>query len=291
MKKISNIFLSLTLLLYSITLSAVTETQTVITSFYPMYIMAANILKNIPDVRLMNLTNSQIGCLHDYQLTASDVKLLETGNILIVNGAGMESFLAKVIAQYPRLPIITATNGIALLPEVHHKGEFNPHVWVSVSFAIKEVQNISKELQNLIPKQREAIVKNSTEYVFKLEQLKTKMHQRLSQLKHRKIITFHEAFPYFAQEFNLNIIDVIESGPGQEPSAKELKDIIEKIKKLKINVLFAEPQYSSKIAHTIAKETKSKVYFLDPIVTGKFEHDAYIKTMEQNLLVLESALK
>ena len=113
----------------------------------------------------------------------------------------------------------------------------------------------------------------------------------LDNVKNRDIVTFHEAFPYFAKEFNLNIVGVIEREPGSEPSAKELQETIEQVKKLKVKALFAEPQYPAKAAETIAKETGSKVYTLDPVVTGPMDADAYINIMDSNLKILEEALK
>ncbi|HBW36866.1 MAG TPA: zinc ABC transporter substrate-binding protein, partial [Desulfosporosinus sp.] len=123
------------------------------------------------------------------------------------------------------------------------------------------------------------------------EALRTKMHQSLDGVQQRNIVTFHEAFPYFAKEFNLTIAGVIEREPGSAPNAKELSETIEQVKSLKIKALFAEPQYPTKAADSIAKETGAKVYTLDPIVTGPIEADAYINLMESNLIILQEALK
>ena len=68
----------------------------VVTSFYPMYLLASNVVKDIDNVELINMTDSATGCLHDYSLTTDNIKLLEDCDIFIINGAGMESFLDKV---------------------------------------------------------------------------------------------------------------------------------------------------------------------------------------------------
>ena len=90
---------------------------------------------------------------------------------------------------------------------------------------------------------KELYAKNTADYVAKLETLRQKMHSELAPYKGRSIITFHEAFPYFAQEFDLKIAAVVEREPGSEPSAKELADTIELVKKNGIPALFSEPQY------------------------------------------------
>lgn len=120
------------------------------------------------------------------------------------------------------------------------------------------------------------------------------MHAELDSLPNRDIITFHEAFPYFAEEFNLNIVGVIEIEPDSEPSAKEIENIIATVKANNIKALFTEPQYSSQVAQTIANETGATVYELDPIVTGDANSDAYddyINKMQKNLDVLKEAVK
>lgn len=104
------------------------------------------------------------------------------------------------------------------------------------------------------------------------------------------ILTFHEAFPYFAKEYGLTISDVIEREPGTGPSAKELADIIVKLKKSPVKVIFAEPQYSPKAAGMIAKEAGARVFSLDPLVTGKYAEDAYLMGMRDNLKMLKNAL-
>lgn len=291
------------------------DTLNIVTSFYPLYISTINITKDIPNVTVTNMTKAQTGCLHDYQLTPQDLKTLENADILVVNGAGMESFLDDVISQHPNLQIVDATKGLTLLEDnTHshddhehdhnhddehtedddHDHEYNAHVWVSVTGNIDEVKNISSQLEELNPENKEAYESNTNTYVAKLEDLKTEMHEELDNLPNRDIITFHEAFPYFAEEFNLNIAGVIEIEPDSEPSAKEIEEVINTIRTKNIKSLFTEPQYSAKVAETIATETGSTIYELDPIVTGDSNPDAYddyINKMKKNLDVLKEALK
>ena len=279
---------------------------TIVTSFYPMYISTLNIVKDIPNVEVLNMTTSQTGCLHDYSLSTKDLKTLSNADILIINGAGMESFLDDVIDEYSDLKIIEASKGIDLIEDTEHDDhtedhdhedhdhDVNPHVWVSISKNIEEVSNIAEELSSLDPNHANEYQNNANEYIAKLENLKTEMHSTLDNIAHKDIITFHEAFPYFAEEFNLNIAGVIEVEPDSEPSAKEVENIISIINEKNIKALFTEPQYSSKIADTIAKETGASIYTLDPIVTGDANEDAYddyIVKMQENLNTLKEALK
>ncbi len=263
----------------------------IVTSFYPIYIFTSNIADNIEGVKVVNMTEPQVGCLHDYQLVPADLKVLEKADIFVINGAGMESFLEKVMSQLPNLTIVEAAEGMHLLED--ENGEENPHVWVSISGAIEEVKNITDGLIKADPTNEVTYRKNSEKYVKKLEALKNNMHEALRDIGTKDIVTFHEAFPYFAHEFNLNIVSVIEREPGSEPSAGELADTIKAINDSQVKVLFAEPQYSAKAAESIAAQTGAKIFVLDPVVTGPkvAELDSYEKTMEENLKVLIEALK
>ena len=87
----------------------------VVTSFYPMYVAAENVIGDVEGVTLENLSEPQTGCLHDYQLTAADMKLLSKADVFIVNGGGIETFLSDVAESYPNLKIIQACDGIELL--------------------------------------------------------------------------------------------------------------------------------------------------------------------------------
>ena len=251
----------------------------IVTSFYPMYVATINITQGVD------------GCLHDYQLMTEDMKTLEKADAFVINGAGMESFLDKVIEQRKNLKIIDASKGIELLKD---DDEENPHVWLSVTDAILQVKNIAEQLKAADPKHADAYEKNAAAYIKKLEALKAEMHTELDTVPNKDIVTFHEAFPYFAKEFGLNIISVVEREPGTEPTPAELQATIEQVKKLPVKVLFTEPQYSPSAAETIARETGAKIYTLDPVVTGEANEqaiNAYIDTMKKNMETLKTALQ
>ena len=274
---------------------------TVCTSLYPMHIMALNITANIPGVRLVNVTSPESGCLHNAQLSVADMKLLDKSDIFIINGSGMEGYLEKVLDTYPNLRIIHASKELHLHhdeelslhhdEEHHHHHDINPHSWVSISLAIQQVQSIGEQLAYLDPENGELYLKNTEQYITKLEDLKLKMHQELSDLKYRDIVTFHDAFPYFAEEFNLHIVAVVQKNAESEPSARELADTIDLIEANEVKAIFIEPQFSDLAAQIIARETKAKVYTLDPASSGPLLADAYINIMEKNLQTLIQALK
>ena len=265
----------------------------IVTSFYPMYIDVLNLTDGVEGVKVVNMTKPQTGCLHDYQLTTEDLKTLESADAFVVNGAGMESFLPDVEKQFPGLVVIDASKSekISLLKDGE---EENPHVWLSVTYAIEQVKAITSQLCEADPKHERQYKDNAMAYVEKLSDLREEMHSELDSLPHKEIVTFHEAFPYLAKEFRLKIVSVIEREPGTEPAPKELEELIEQVRTLPVKVLFTEPQYSPTAAETIARETGAKLYKLDPVVTGEATpeaKDAYLSAMRENMKVLKEALQ
>ena len=264
----------------------------IVTSFYPMYVATINITDGVDGVEVYNMTKPQTGCLHDYQLMTEDMKTLEKADAFVINGAGMEDFMDKVTEQQKKLKVIDASRGIELIHD-DEEGD-NPHVWLSVTDAITQVRNIADQLKEADPAHAAAYEKNAVAYIEKLTSLKSEMHAALDNVPHKDIVTFHEAFPYFAKEFNLNIIGVVEREPGTEPTPTELQETIEQVNALPTKVLFTEPQYSPAAAETIARETGAKIYTLDPVVTGEATpaaKNAYIDTMKKNMKTLQEALK
>ena len=263
----------------------------IVTSFYPMYIDVINLTDGVEGVTVTNMTKPQTGCLHDYQLTTEDMKTLAKADAFVANGAGMESFLDKVIKMQEGMTVIDASRGIELMEE---DGEANPHVWLSITKDIEQVKNIRDQLKEADPAHADQYEANAETYLAKLEALKTEMHATLDDVPHKDIVTFHEAFPYFAEEFGLHILGVIEREPGADPTPAELETTIEQVKALPVKVLFAEPQYSPAAAETIARETGAKLYSLDPVVTGEAmpdAKDAYLDAMRKNMETLKEALQ
>lgn len=312
MKKISIIILMLSIVIMLIGCICINpekneDSLDIVTSFYPMYIATSNIIEGADNVTLTSLASPDVGCLHDYQLTVKDMITLESAEVFVINGGGMEAFLDNAVENYPELKVINAFVGDE---ESHsedendtdesekgnghhhnHEHDVNAHIWVSVSLYIQQVEKICEELKKINPVNAEIYEKNKENYIDRLEALREEMHNKLDNIEKKNIVTFHEAFYYFAEEFDFNIVSVIEREPGTSPSAGEIVDIIKEIEKNDVNAIFVEPQYLKTAANTIASETGIGVYELDPVVSGEFKKDAYEEKMKKNLEVLLEALK
>ena len=264
------------------------DTFTVVTSFYPMYVLTANVVGDAQGVELVNMAEQQTGCLHDYQLLPADMQALERADVFVINGAGMESFMSRVSEQFADLTVITASEGVEMI--VDEYGEPNAHVWLDPARAAQQVERIAAGLAGADPQRAELYRQNGAAYAQRLRELGEELRAQLADAPKRDIITFHEAFPYFAEEFDLHIVKVVNREPDSQPSAKELADTIRLIESTDVKAVFAEPQYSTDAAQIIAQESGATVYLLDPAVTGENDKDAYLRAMEQNMEVLKEAL-
>lgn len=276
------------------------ETMKIVTTFYPMYVFALNVADGVEGVTVQNMADQSVGCLHDYQLQTRDMVALESAGALVINGGGMEQFMDKVISLRADLPVIDASAGIDMLPADGHADNdghdgadelLNAHVWLDPELAAAQVQNIGEGLAAADPAHADAYRANAAAYADRLRALDAELGALLAPVAGEKIITFHEAFPYFARAYGIEIAGVIEHEPGEEPGTRELADTCDLVAGLGIRALFVEPQYPQKAAETIARETGAGLYTLDPVVSGDGTKESYETIMRENARVLLEALK
>lgn len=296
MKKTLALLAVLCMLLSTCACSASAQQAQVMTSFYPIYIFALNVFDGIDEVTVSCMTAPSTGCLHDYQLLAGDMLKLANADMLIVCGAGMENYLPDVRQQFANLPIVDCSEGLELLAEDedehgHDEQSYNAHTWLDVQNAIKIVQTIATHAAELLPQHVQRIMDNAQAYCQRLDVLDAQITDMLAPYAGKSIVTFHEAFPYFANAYGLKIAAVMSDEHENTLSPKELADVIAAIEAAGVPPLFTEPDSSSVSAKAIANETGASIYELDPIVTGEIVLDAYETRMLQNAETLQKALQ
>lgn len=254
----------------------------VVTSFYPMYIAAENIVGESENVTLKNLSEPQTGCMHDYQLTPEDMKLLSGADVFIINGGGIETFLAKVAQAYPDLLIVDASEGVDL-------EEDNSHVWMSIPAHMQQVQNIARAVCDLDGENREYYEARKEEYLSELSKLKEQQEEIRREIQGEKIISFHEAYDYVARDFGLTVALTLDLDEERQVSAGEVADVLAAVADEGISVIFAEELYGREMAQTVQKEADVTVCYLDTLVRGEYEPDSYIKNMKENIRLIREA--
>lgn len=288
-------------LLAAILLPAASLAETIVTSFYPIYLFTLNLTQGIDGMEVRNLAAPDTGCLHDYQLQTGDMKKLAAADAFLINGAGMESYLSGVMEAFPELPVIDASVGIELLcaeeehdhDHEHDHSEYNAHVWLDARNAQTMVANLAEGLMAACPDKAESIAANRDAYLVRLADLDAELTAGLSSLPRTEIITFHEAFPYFAQAYGLNVAAVVNREPSDALSPAKLAELVKLVLELGVPPLFVEPQYEDMAAQTLARETGAAVHSLDPVVTGPETNvplTYYEDVMRVNMQVLQNAL-
>lgn len=243
---------------------------------------------------------------HDFQLTPADVKKLSDADLLIINGAGIEEWLGELIKKSgnKNLVVVDTSNGIKLVesPEEieighshshahdHDHGDgANPHIWLDPVIAKKQAVNIVAALQKADPANASAYAQNGKVYEAKLSALDSDYRSTLAPLPNKNLVTFHDAFPYLAARYKLNYVGAISEFPEKDPTPKQLAALVDKIRSLKVGVLFAENGYAPGLLKKIAGETGAKVSELDTLEVGQGTPTAYLDRMGANLESLRKA--
>ena len=280
------------------------EDFVVVTSFYPMYIASMNVVGEIDGVTLKNLSEPQTGCLHDFQLTPADMKLLSTADVFIINGGGIESFMEEIAQQYPELIVIEACDGIELLceetahghaEEAHeedvHNHEVNAHAWMSVKNYRKQVENIATGLALASREYADAFLANASDYDGKLEALQVEQENLLTLTEDKEAILFHCAYDYVAEDLGIYAALCMDLDEERQVSAGEVAEVLEVIEHHDVAYIFAEELYGASMCELVQKEADVKVIYLDPLNRGDYDKDSYVNGMRNNLKLIEEAFE
>lgn len=274
----------------------------VLASTFPIYQITRNVAQGRP-VTVNLMLPAELGCPHDYALTPQDMMKLSKAKALVVNGLGMEEFINPALKKTnPAMTVIDSSKGITNLltymDDDHDHGgnhghmKANPHLFVSPRMVSLLALNIASGLTRIDPAGASVYQQNAKTYGTRMLALDQRCRDIGKKLIHKQIMTQHGVFDYLARDMGLTIGGVLEAHGGKESSASEMLHLINVIKAKKIRAIFIEPQYSSKVALTLAKETGVRVATLDPGATGPMNVDlAYYETlMDKNLKILESNL-
>ncbi len=269
---------------------------TVVTSFYPMYIATLNIVDGVKGVRLENLSEPQTGCLHDFQLTPEDMKLLSTADVFVINGGGIESFMSDVAKAYPKLDVVEACENVVLLSDDesdsdhdHDHGDENAHAWMSVPRYRTMVKTIASHLAQKDEAHAEEYYANAEKYDAKLAKLEKEQDSLKSLTDGQNIVIFHEAYAYVADDFSMNACYLLDLDEERSVSAGEIKQVISAIKDDGVSVILAEELYGKSMGDTVSRETDVHVVYIDPLNRGEYDKDSYLNGMEQNIELIKDA--
>ena len=254
----------------------------IVTTFYPIYIMTENITAGAQKVELTNMTDTNVGCLHDYTLVTADMKKIENADIIVQNGMGLENFMAQILSTYSNIKTIDSSKN------VQNKIEENSHIWMNIQNYIAQVEEIAKGLSEANLENSLIYEQNKNEYIEKLKNIQEKYSLELSNLNGRKAICLDEALEYIAKQVGLDTISIKTDHEESTISAETMKNLIETMKSQNINIILVESGDNLNNAQTLANETGAKIYTLNSGLTGELNKDAYINVLNQNLEELKA---
>jgi ABC-type Zn uptake system ZnuABC Zn-binding protein ZnuA len=239
---------------------------------------------------------------HTFEPKPSDMMKIHNAKLFVIVGAGLEFWAGKAVrsAGDSRLKVLTLSDGLPLLngtdahDEVHRSrgGSADPHVWLDPLLAKEMVNSIAGALIELDPSRERYFRENAERFRAEIDRLDAFIAAKIRTFRIKDYVTFHSAWNYFSRRYGLRVLGVIEESPGKEPSPRHIAQLVNDVKRTGTRVVFAEPQFSPKIAEVIAREAGVKVLFLDPNGgPGLHGRESYVGLMRYNLSVLEEAMK
>lgn len=281
------------------------EKSVIYTSFFPIQDLTQQVVGDTMEVRSLMPKDKEV---HDWEPSAKDLKDLSEAKCLIVNGAGLESWLPKVKDSLPDLKIIDLSQGLDLIPADHdhdhedadhdhhheeadhdHDGHdhgdlaYDPHTFLGPKNAIHFLDTITKEVQSLNPDHKEDYQKNGDQVKESLEGLIKDYQEKFAKADQKTFIVPHQAFAYLGRDFGLSQYPLQGLTSLDEPDLKTVQEAIEACKKFQVKAIFYEYGASPKAGQVIADEAGVNLLPLATMETQVKEGDHYQDLMKMNL--------
>lgn len=266
------------------------ESATIAATTLPVYEFTLRLCEGT-DITVTRLVTEPVSCLHDYSLNVNQVRAVESAQLMIISGAGLEEFMEDLLHDQD---VIDCSVDVPLAEcaeehdhdHDHHHHETDSHIWLSPTNAKIMATNICKGLITRFPQYSATFKTNLTELLADLDELQTYGEQTLSNLSYRELVTFHDGFSYFADAFDLTVLEAVEEKSGSEASAQELIHLIGIVREHKLPAIFTETNGSTSAASIIARETGVAIGTLDMAMGEK----SYFEAMYHNIDTIKEVL-
>lgn len=258
----------------------------------PVYEFTSRLCEGTP-LTVTPIVTEAVSCLHDYSLSVEQMRTIASSNMVIISGGGLEEFLEDALEG--AASVVDGSAGVELLcpleehehhEEEGHHHEEDPHYWLDPQNALLMCRNIAAGLTAAYPENAQVFQKNLAQLGQELKALDSYGKAQLAHLSCRDLITFHDGFSYFAEAYDLHILEAIEEEPGSETSANRLKALIQDVESQNLPAIFVEKNGSAASASVIAAETGCGVFTLDMALSG----GSYFDAMYHNIDTIKEAL-
>jgi zinc transport system substrate-binding protein len=295
MKKILFLFLVMLMLMPSAALTAQATgcNLKIGVSLHPYYSWVKHIVGDTAQVTPLIPPGSDP---HTYQPMPADLEHLQNLDVLVINGVGHDEFVKPMLkaTEHENLKIIDTSKGLPLLPSFtqhyafegeSNKVSYNSHTYIALTGAVQQIQAIARELGKLCPDQATTYKKNGRAYAGKLRNMLSAALTKIDTIDTNtlRIATVHDGYAYLFQELGIEVAAVVQPRHGIEPSARQLQDTIKRIKRARVNILFAELDYKKQYVDIIFQETGCRIYSLSHVSKGEYTEDFFEQAMQKNL--------
>ncbi|MFN2351395.1 MAG: metal ABC transporter substrate-binding protein [Kiritimatiellia bacterium] len=265
----------------------------VVCTTFPIYQITRQVTAGQPGVTLDLLLPAGLGCPHDYALTPQDMRKLAGADVLVVNGLGQEEFLGAPLRQAnPGVTIVDSSSGIETLADCRHDAEdcehaahrANPHLFASPRQAGRLALNIAEGLAQADRDRAGACRRQADAWAAVMTALADDFSAVVRELPNNRIIQPHGVFDYLARDAGLEVVGTLQPH-GHEPGASEMLRLVGLARTRGVGAVFVEPQYSDKVARTVARELGVPLAMIDPVASGPADAplDYYEAVMRRNL--------
>lgn len=273
----------------------------VVTTFFPVYDCARQIGGD--EVIVRNLLPPG-GSPHTFEPTTTDSRAIEKADLIFKLGLELDDWMDTIIKSTGTdSNVIELSRGIETIPlgssPVHSHSDDksksfgqDPHIWMDPLKMKEMAKNARDAYIEKVPEKKEIFQKNYQIFAQKLDQLDKKYTEALSELEHKRFVTFHPFMNYLARRYDLEPVAVVTEFPGKQPDPHHLIEVIKKLREKNVRVVFVEPQFSPDASQIIANEIGGKVVVIDPLGSlSNPQKDTYVENMEQNLKNLVKAFE
>ncbi len=194
--------------------------------------------------------------VHTYEPPPSQIAKLGQAKLVVMNGLDLEAGLEDIVRENASSSAILLELA-ADLPTLQD----NPHLWLDVQNGMTYVERIRDALASVDPAGADIYRANADAYLAELRTLDQEVTAAVESIppERRKLVTFHDAYPYLAQGYGLEIVGVVVESPGKEPSAQEVADLAKAISDQDVPAVFTEPQFSARILNLAADDAGVEV--------------------------------
>lgn len=284
--------------------SAENSERIVYTSLYPLQYIVEQIATDTVQVNTVFPPGADA---HTYEPSSRDMTAIAESDAFIYVGAGMEAFAETAadslvsqsvelieIGEHEEL-FMESDHGHDHGEDHHHHGDYDPHIWLDPTRMIKMAEIIKEELIALYPENEARYNENFEKLEATLTELDEAFMQVLNEKEEKHIVVSHASFGYWEERYGIEQISILGLSTENEPSQKELTQIIDEVEERNLEYILFEQNSSNRVAQVIQDEAGLEavtIHTLEVLTEEDIANEEdYISIMEQNLEVLDQVTR